>query len=351
MSAGAEGASGAQSDAGAGGPGGTSGRLAVVTGASGFVGSHIVDELLRHGDRVRCLVRPGSPTRWLDGKPVEIVRLGYERVEPIAEALRGASWIVHAAGLTRARSAKEFHEANVTVTERVLRAATSNGGGIGRFVLVSSQAAAGPADMTGRPVTETDRPDPVSPYGVSKLRAEELTLLLREKLPVVVIRPPAVYGPRDNAVFRLFLAVKRHVIPVLRNRGRFSIVYVEDLARAVRLALAHPKAPGQVYFVGGPDVTDYDELGEEVREAMGTWAVRVRPPGFVLETAAVVAETFAMLLGRAPLLSREKLAEITSGDWICSSAKIRSQLGWEPEVSLEEGVRRTASWYREAGWL
>lgn len=326
-------------------------RIAVVTGASGFVGSHIVDELLRHGDRVRCLVRPGSPTRWLDGKPVEIVRLGYERVEPIAEALRGASWIVHAAGLTRARSAKEFHEANVSVTERVLRAATSNGVGIERFVLISSQAAAGPADMTGKPVTETDRPDPVSPYGVSKLRAEELTLLLRDKLPVVVIRPPAVYGPRDNAIYRLFVAVKRHVIPILRNRGRFSLIYVEDLARAVLLALSHPKAPGQVYFVGGPDVTDYDELGQEVREAVGTWTVTVRAPGFVLQTAAVFAETFALLLGRAPLLSREKLAEITAGDWICSSAKIRSQLGWEPEISLGEGVRRTAAWYREAGWL
>ena len=327
------------------------GRLAVVTGASGFVGSHIVDDLLAHGVRVRCLVRPGSSTQWLDGKPVEIARLRYDRVEPIREALQDAAWVVHAAGLTRARSAREFHEANVSVTERVLRAATSNGRDVERFVLISSQAAAGPADMTGRPVNEADRPDPVSPYGVSKLRAEELTLLLKDRLPVVVIRPPAVYGPRDSAVYRVFAAVKRHVMPVLRNRGRFSILYVEDLARAVRLALSHPKAPGQVYFVGEPDITDYDELGEAVKSAVGTWAVRVRPPGFVLQAAAVAAEIWAMLLGRAPLLSREKLAEITAGDWICSSAKIRAQLGWDPEVPLEEGVRRTAAWYREAGWL
>lgn len=326
-------------------------RLAVVTGASGFVGSHIVDELLRDGTRVRCLVRPGSPTHWLDGKPVEIVRLRYDRVEPIAEALRGASWIVHAAGLTRARSAKEFHEANVSVTERVLRAATMNGGGVERFLLISSQAAAGPADSTGRPVNEADRPDPASPYGVSKLRAEALTLLLKGQLPVVVIRPPAVYGPRDSAIYRVFAAVKWHVLPVLRNRGRFSIIYVEDLARAVRLALSHPKAPGQVYFAGEPDVTDYEELGQTVRQAVGTWAVTVRAPEFVLRGAALGAEILGTVLGKAPLLSREKLAEITAGDWIFTSAKIRSQLGWEPEVSLEEGIRRTAAWYREAGWL
>ena len=327
-------------------------RIAVVTGASGFVGSHIVDELLRDGTRVRCLVRPGSSTHWLDGKPVEIVRLRYDKVEPIAGALQGASWIVHAAGLTSARSPKEFHEANVSVTEHVLRAAISHGASVERFVLISSQAAAGPADATtGRPVSEGDRPDPASPYGVSKLRAEELTLLLKDRLPVVVIRPPAVYGPRDSAIYKVFAAVKWHVLPVLRNRGRFSIVYVEDLARAVRLTLSHPRAPGQVYFVGEPDVTDYQELGDAVRSAVGTWAVTVRPPGFVLQAAAMGAEFFAALLNKAPALSREKLAEITAGDWIFSSAKIRAQLGWEPEVSLEEGVRRTAAWYREAGWL
>jgi nucleoside-diphosphate-sugar epimerase len=325
--------------------------LAVVTGASGFVGSHVVDDLLAHGARVRCLLRPSSPTRWLEGKPVEIVRLGFDRVEPIAEALRDASWIVHAAGVTRARSAREFHEANVSVTERVLRAATSDGGGIERFVLISSQAAAGPADVSGRPVNEGERPDPVSRYGVSKLRAEELTLLLKDKLPVVVIRPPAVYGPRDSAIYSLFVAVKRHLMPVLRNRGRFTIVYVEDVARAVRLALTHPRAPGQVYFVGEPDVTDYNELGDAVRSALGTWAMRVSPPEILLRAGALASEAVGFVTGRPALLSLEKLREITAGDWVCSSAKIRTQLGWDPEVSLDEGVRRTAAWYREAGWL
>ncbi|HEU5311300.1 MAG TPA: NAD-dependent epimerase/dehydratase family protein, partial [Candidatus Eisenbacteria bacterium] len=178
-----------------------------------------------------------------------------------------------------------------------------------------------------------------------------LTLLLKGQLPVVVIRPPAVYGPRDNAIYRVFAAVKWHVLPVLRNRGRFSIIYAEDLARAVRLALSHPKAPGQIYFVGEPDVTDYEELGQTVRQAVGTWAVTVRAPEFVLRGAALGAEILGAVLGKAPLLTREKLAEITAGDWIFTSAKIRSQLAWEPEVSLEEGIRRTAAWYREAGWL
>lgn len=325
--------------------------LAVVTGASGFVGSHIVDELLASGARVRCLLRPGSSTRWLDGSSAEIVRVPLDRVEPIAEAFRGATWIIHAAGLTKARYPREFHEANVNATERVLRAAMQAGDGLERFLLVSSQSVAGPAAPDGRPVTEGERPDPASAYGVSKLRAEELTLLLRGRLPVVVIRPPAVYGPRDTAIHKVFAAVKRHVLPVLRRGGRFTLVYVEDLARAVHLALVEPRALGEVYFVGEPEATDYVEVGECVERALGTWAWTVSPPFFVLDAGAIVSETLGILTRSVPLLTREKLREIRAGDWVCSSAKIRAHLGWEPRFPLEEGIQRTADWYRKEGWV
>ena len=324
--------------------------LAVVTGASGFVGSHIVDELLRRGARVRCLLRSKSSTQWLDGKPVEIVRLPQDDVDQLAASVADATWIVHAAGITRARSAKEFHEANVGGTERMLRAAMATNGRLERFLLISSQAAAGPAG-DGRAVIEGDRPDPASSYGVSKLRAEELTMLLRDRMPVVAIRPPAVYGPRDRSFLRVFRAARWHVLPVLRRGGRFTLVYAEDLARAAYLALTHPRAPGQVYFVGEPEATGYVEMGEIVRRVMGTWTVTIRPPGWLLQGGAIAGELWGFLRRRPPFLSREKLQEITVGDWLCSSAKIRAQLGWTPEVPLDQGMERTAAWYREAGWV
>lgn len=326
------------------------GGLAVVTGASGFVGSHVADELLKRGAKVRCLLRPDSPTKWLDGKPFEILRLDSRSVDALKDAVRGATWIVHAAGLTHARSPREFQDVNVGGTERILRAAMDAGPGLERFLLVSSQAAAGPA-LEGRPVTEAERPDPVSPYGVSKLRSEELTMLLKDRLPVTAIRPPAVYGPRDRALLKLFLAVKRHLLPVLRAGGRFSLVYAEDLARAIVLALSHPAAQGQVYFASEPDVTDYREAGECVRRALNTWAVPVAPPRFLLNAGALVGEAWGAIRNRPPFLSREKLSEIGAGDWVCSSRKIRVELGWEPEVPLQEGLLRTAAWYREAGWV
>ncbi|HEX7078394.1 MAG TPA: NAD-dependent epimerase/dehydratase family protein [Candidatus Eisenbacteria bacterium] len=324
--------------------------LAVVTGASGFVGSHIVDELIRRGARVRCLVRERSPRRWLEGKPVEIVVAPLTDPKRTAAALDGADWIVHAAGRTSASTAKEFHEANVKGTETILRAAVEACPRLRRFLLVSSQAASGPSP-DGRPVAENQLPQPVSSYGESKLRAEKLTMLLRDRLPVVAVRPPGVYGPRDTAFYRAFVAVKRHVLPVLRTGGRFSIIHAQDLAVASWLLLTDDRAVGEIFFASAPDVTDYEEFGAFLKEAMGTWAVRFTPPGFALAAGALLAEVVSGITGRPPYLSREKLREISAGDWICTSAKLRSRLGWEPAIPLREGVRATAAWYRESGWL
>jgi nucleoside-diphosphate-sugar epimerase len=324
--------------------------LAVVTGGSGFVGSHIVDELLGRGVRVRCVLRRSSSTRWLDGKAVEIVVAPLDEAGALAAAVAGATWIVHAAGITSARNSREFYEANVGGTERMIRAALTVGPGLRRFLLISSQAAGGPS-LDGMPVTEAHPPRPVSAYGESKLRAEELVLQMRDRLPVCSIRPPAVYGPRDVATLKMFVAVKRHVQPVLRAGGKFSLVHAGDLARACCLALEDDRALGEIFFVAEPDVCDYDALGRQAKRALGTWALRVEPPGWLLSGVALAAEAIGALSGRPPFLSRQKLREITSGDWIGSSAKIRTGLGWAPQRSLEAGFAETAAWYREAGWL
>ncbi len=324
--------------------------LAVVTGASGFVGSHIADELLRRGARVRCIVRRSSSRRWLEGKPLDIVVTPLEDSAALAAAVAGATWIVHAAGLTSARSAAEFHEANVGGTEQMLRAALTVGPGLRRFLVISSQAAAGPS-RDGRPVSEAHPPRPVSDYGQSKLRSEELVLQMRNRLSVCAIRPPAVYGPRDEATLKLFKAVKRHLQPVLHQGGKFSLVHAEDLARACWLALDDDRAAGEIFFVSEPDATDYDELGRAAKRALGTWAIRFAPPAWLLTLGGLAGEAIGALSNRPPFLSRRKLREIQAGDWICTSAKIRERLGWSPRMPIDAGFHQTAAWYREAGWL
>ena len=324
--------------------------LALVTGASGFVGSHIIDDLVRRGVRVRCLLRSTSSRRWLEGKPVEYAEGDVRGTAGLDEAVRGADWIVHAAGLTHARTAAEFHDANARGTENILAAALRADPAPRRFVYISSQAAAGPSG-DGAPLTEDRPPRPVSPYGQSKLNGETLVMAAADRVPVVSIRSPTVYGPREQALYKYFRSVKQHVRPIPGRARRFSVVYATDHARAVWAALTQDRAVGETYFVGGPDVTDYDEMGTAIVRAMGTWAIRLTVPLIALQTGALVGEVAGVLTRRAPFFSREKLREITSGEWIVSSAKIREHLGWAPEVSLEEGVRLTAAWYREAGWV
>jgi nucleoside-diphosphate-sugar epimerase len=326
--------------------------LAVVTGASGFVGSHIVDDLLARGVRVRAVVRGSSSRRWLNGKGIEFADAAMEDEAALGRAVAGADWVVHAAGLIRARNAAEFHECNVAGTERILRA--SREASVRRFVLVSSQAAAGPSP-DGRPIAEDSAPRPVSAYGESKLAAERAVLGngtgAARAMGVTVVRPPAVYGPRDTAILKVFALAKRHIEPVLRRRGRFSMIHVVDLASAIHVALTRDAAAGELFFASEPDETDYEELGKLVREALGTWTVRIAIPRWALMGVALGAETVAAIARQAPLLSREKLREISAGDWVCSSRKIRERLGWSPRIPLREGIRATADWYREAGWL
>ncbi len=328
----------------------SSAPLALVTGASGFVGSHIVDELIRRGVRVRCLLRGTSSKRWLEGKPVECTTGDVCQPEGLDEAVRGADWIVHAAGLTHAPSAAEFHRANIQGTQNILESALRANPAPRRLVYISSQAASGPS-LDGAPVTEAHLPRPVSTYGETKLGGELLVMRAAPRFPVVAIRPPTVYGPREKVLLRYFRAVKSHLRPYPERGRPFSVVFAGDLARAVWLALVDERAVGGVYFVGGPDRTTYDEMGDAIVRAMGTWAVRVKIPTAALQGGAWVGEIMGALTRRAPFFSREKVREITAGDWIVSSEKIRRELGWTPETSLEEGVRLTAAWYRETGWV
>ncbi|MBI4363959.1 MAG: NAD-dependent epimerase/dehydratase family protein [Candidatus Latescibacteria bacterium] len=324
--------------------------LALVTGASGFLGSHIVDELLRRGVRVRCLLRSTSSRRWLEGKPVEYAEGDVRDLSHLDAAVRGAHYIVHAAALTHARTAAEFHEANARGTENIVAAAIRAGDGLQRFAYVSSQAAAGPS-VDGAPVTEETTPRPVSPYGRSKLDGEAAVARAAGRIPVVTIRPPTVYGPREQSLYKYFRSVRFHFRPIPGKSRRFSIAYATDTARAIWEGMTRDRAVGEIYFLGGPDVTDYDEMGNAIVRAMKTWAIRVRIPVAALLAGALLGEMVGAVTRRAPYFSRDKFREITAGEWLVSSAKIRSQLGWTPEVSLEEGARLTAAWYREAGWV
>jgi len=323
-------------------------RRALVTGGHGFLGSHLVDLLLERGFAVRCLLRPGRAESALGGRPVEVARGDLRRPEGLAEAVRGVQYVFHVAGLLAARSPAEFREVNADGAGR-LAAAARGADGLVRFVLVSSQAAAGPSP-DGRPVTEDLPPNPLTHYGRSKLLGEEA--VRASGIPFTIVRPPAIYGPRDAALLPLFQIASRGLWPGLEGPGRrFNLLHARDVARGILLAAEAEGARGRIYFLSDGQGLSYPDVARSMERAFGRRTRRIPVPDFVLDLAAAVSDEVMGLLGRTPVFSRDKARELKGRLWICSAARADAELGWRPAVGLDEGIKETADWYRQKGLL
>lgn len=316
----------------------------LVTGATGFIGSHLAERLIREGYEVYALVR--SQKRWLP-EGVKVIRGDLTGELP---ALRGFHHVFHLAALTRARYPKEYFQVNAGGTERLARKLLEGGGITGRLVYLSSLSAQGPTKATD-PLTEESPPKPVSPYGASKLQGEEILRGLAKELPVVILRPSAVYGPRDDYMLELFRLIKRGLLPLLREEQWLSMVYVEDLVEALLLAVEGDFPSGEVFLISDGSYYPLQGIADMVASILGVRLRKVRIPKGLAHGVALVAEWWGRLRGVAPAFNRNKLAEALQEAWICQNAKARKVLGFEPKYPLEEGLRLTLRWYREAGWL
>lgn len=322
-------------------------RRALVTGGHGFLGSHLVDLLLERGFAVRCLLRPDRPESLLSGRPVEVMRGDLRAPDGLAAAIKGADLVFHVAGLIAARSPAEFHEVNARGTERLAAAVAAHGAASCRFVLVSSQAAAGPSP-DGRPVTEDRPPNPLTHYGRSKLAGERA--LAHAGIPFTVVRPPAIYGPRDRALLPFFRLAARGIAPGLEGPGRrFNLLHARDVALGILLAAEAEGARGRVYFLSDGRGYGYGDLAASMGRAYGLRPRRVPVPDFVLDLLAALSDEAMGLLGRVPVFGREKARELKARWWLCSAARAERDLLWRPAVALDDGVRETAEWYVRAG--
>lgn len=299
---------------------------------------------------MRCLYRrPGTPTA-LDGLDVEILRADIRDEAPVQAALEGVDAVYHLAALTRSRTRRAMLETNVGGTCHLLDAARRVGLP-GRFLFCSSLAAAGPA-FDGRPLEETDPCRPITWYGESKRIAEDHVRARAEALAITIVRPPAVYGPRDRDFLPVFTAAQRGLMPVLgTGRSRLNFVYVEDLAAGIVAAADAEATRGGTYFVTHPQILTAADFAEHVARAVGRSTRALRVPQATLALLAGVGELAGQLTGRAPLLNRERLKDIAAPAWLCSSAALERDAAWRAEVDVGEGTRRTAAWLREQGVL
>ena len=318
-------------------------RLAVVTGATGFIGRHLVERLAADGWRVRVVQRPESQGSAPAG--VEVVRAAL--MSPaLAPAFAGAAAVIHLAGRTAAPSIDAYLAANARATAEVARACRDAGA---RLVHVSSQAAAGPAPAS-RPLTEADEPRPCSPYGISKLAGERA---VRETpdLTWTIVRPVAVYGPGDRGFLPLFkLACGGWAVIPGRAEACYTLVHVRDLVRQVAGAAERPEALGEVFFLGHPALHTARSLAAALGRACERRVRTVVVPAPALYAAALAGDVGAWL-GHPLALDRSKYRELMSGGFACEVKKARQVLGVEPGIDLEDGFAETARWYREKGWI
>ncbi|NBC25832.1 MAG: NAD-dependent epimerase/dehydratase family protein [Bacteroidetes bacterium] len=321
---------------------------AFVTGGTGFIGSHLVDHLLRSGtySDIRCLVR--SSKKWLKDKPVTVVRGDLHSVDAIGDALSDIDVIFHLAGVVSAPTPEQFRTANVDATEGLVRLADKYG--VSNMVILSSLAAAGPSN--GHPKTETDPMKPVSMYGESKKEMEQIVeRTAGSTMSVTVLRPPAVYGPREDQIFSLFKMMKYGLTPIVGdgNTPKLSMVYVSDVVHGIETAAQSETKGVSTYFISG-QITSWNEIKQIADTVFGrsSFAVNLKP-GLVKKIAGVV-ETTASLFGSYPVINREKAREMIL-EWTCSDKKAQRELGYAPQVSLEEGISRTLHWYKKHNWL
>jgi nucleoside-diphosphate-sugar epimerase len=323
----------------------------LVTGATGFIGSHLVEALVRRGDQVRCLVRNKSYLGWAKDLPVDFVVGDCQEMNSLQQAVQGVDQVFHLAGATMAVKEKTFYEVNGLGTKNVVHACIENNALLKKFIYLSSQAAAGPCQSGGRKI-ETDSCEPVSPYGKSKLLGEKLALAHAHELPLLILRPCAVYGPRDKGFFPLFKCLSKNINPCLSDRDQHvSLCYVEDLIRAILLASETQTESGEIFFLS--DGHDYRmvEIGDTFAQAMEIRAMKLRLPKQLLLGMALCAECFARVTGKPSILSRGKVREMGCTNWLCDNAKAKTRLGFEPRISLAQGAALTFAWYKKENWL
>lgn len=327
--------------------------IAVVTGSSGFIGSHLVDALLERGAEVRALVRLDSPLT------ARNPRVGYwtadllddrsVRESPVWE---GVTHVFHVGGVTKRRTLAQFRDGNVVPTANLLSAVAARDVTLERFVLVSSQAAAGPASSANAPVREDHPLRPIEAYGRSKGEAEDATRRYAATVPITIIRPGAVYGPRDVDFLKVFQQASGWLAVYAAHRDQaISIVHVRDLVDAILLAAGAPAAAGRTYYVANADPVTWRTLYSLIEQVSGAHPLELQLPGPFLALAGQAGSLFSLITGRAVLLNHNKIALARPRWWLCDSSRIRAELGWYERTSLLEGVRETYLSYCTSGAL
>ena len=331
----------------------------LITGASGFIGSFIVEEALAKGLEVWAAVRKSSSRAFLTDNRIHFIQLTLSDASRLCEELQDHAfdYVVHAAGVTKCLHAEDFHKVNTLGTENLVKALIATHQPLRRFVYLSSLSIFGPIreQQPYGEILDTDTPLPNTAYGRSKLAAEQFLDSLKAAgtdFPFVVLRPTGVYGPRERDYFMMAKSIKQHVdFAVGYKQQDITFVYVTDVVQAVFLALENGKT-GRKYFLSDGEVYQSTTFSDLIHKELGRpWWLRITAPTWVLRILTFFGEYAGRVSGKVTVLNNDKYNILKQRNWRCDITPAREELGYEPKVKLKEGVRTTIAWYKENRWL
>ena len=336
----------------------------LITGASGFIGSFIVEEALRRGMDVWAAIRRSSSREWLQDERIHFIELNLSSEDELVHQLDGKvfDYVVHAAGVTKCLKKEQFYRVNTDGTRHLVNALLRLHMPLKKFVYLSSLSIFG-AIREKQPyqaIREEDTPQPNTEYGKSKLAAEEF---LRQKVkggsnesatafPYVILRPTGVYGPREKDYFLMAKSIKRHTdFAVGYQQQDITFVYVLDVVQAVFLALERGQV-GRSYFLSDGEVYQSATFSDLIIRELGhPWCLRIKAPLWVLRVVTTVGEYIGQLTGRISALNKDKYHILKQRNWRCDIQPAVDELGYHPQYQLERGVKETIKWYQEHGWI
>lgn len=310
----------------------------LVTGATGFLGSHIAEVLVQHGFTVRCTVRPSSSLKWLERLNIEKIAVKFNDEASLQKACQGVDVVVHNAGITRAKNDAEFFEVNTYPTERLAKAAIT--AKVSRFIFISSLEARGPDGFTTA----------ISAYGKSKLEAEHRLTDLQKAIEISLLRPAGVYGPRDTDLLTLFQLANYGFLTVPATNGKLQPVHGRDVAEAV-LATLQGKVQLGPFEIAEASTYSWQDMARALEVAMNKKLRVIKIPREVFLGAGYISETFSKLLNQAPKLDRRRAKSLAYYTYTCETTPFKEVFGWEAKISLHEGLKETAEWYKKQGWI
>ena len=327
----------------------------LITGASGFIGSFIVEEALQRGMEVWAAVRKSSSREWLQDERIHFIELNLSSEDDLKTQLKDHvfDYVVHAAGVTKCLKKEQFYKVNTEGTRHLVQALLALQMPLKRFVYLSSLSIFGAIreEQPYQPIRETDVPQPNTEYGKSKLAAEAI---LKEGVafPYVILRPTGVYGPREKDYFLMVKSIQSHTdFSVGFKRQDITFVYVKDVVQAVFLAMERGKS-GRCYFLSDGQVYQSSSFSDLIIHELGNpWCLRIKAPIWVLRLVTFFGEQVGKITGKISALNNDKYHILKQRNWQCDIQPAIDELGYQPQYQLERGVKETIEWYKEQNWI